>query len=226
MRKLLKATAASVALLGLTGCATGFPAQVSRFQAMPAPAGETFAVIPMNEADAGGLEFSRYAEMVAAELREEGYVQAADPASATMLVELGYGVDDGRERIVGNYPGYHDPRFRFGIGFGRYYHPWYGYRYARHPYFGRRLAYSWGWDDPFWAGPGVRSYTEYRSTVEVDIRRAADNQAIFEGTAKARSRTDEMGALVPNLIEAMFTDFPGRNGETVRITVKPEDERR
>jgi hypothetical protein len=26
---------------------------------------------------------------------------------------------------------------------------------------------------------------------------------------------------VPNLVEAMFTNFPGRSGETVRITVPP-----
>jgi hypothetical protein len=31
-----------------------------------------------------------------------------------------------------------------------------------------------------------------------------------------------LGALVPNLISAMFTDFPSNNGETVKITVKPE----
>jgi hypothetical protein len=42
---------------------------------------------------------------------------------------------------------------------------------------------------------------------------------LFEGRAQARSQTDEAGILVPNLIEAMFTGFPGRNGETVRITV-------
>ncbi|WP_265563244.1 DUF4136 domain-containing protein [Sphingomicrobium arenosum] len=228
MRKFLKATAASVALLGLAGCATGLPTQVSRFQAMPAPTGETFAVIPMNEADAGGLEFSRYAAMIAEEMREEGYVQAADPASATMLVEVGYGVDNGRERVRSSgyspYGAYGSP---FRVGFGVGYVPLsYRYRYARHRYWGPRMGYSWGWDDPFWYGRDVRSYTEYRSTLEVDIRRAADNQAIFEGTAKARSRTDDLGTLVPNLIEAMFTDFPGRNGETVKITVRPEDERR
>jgi hypothetical protein len=27
--------------------------------------------------------------------------------------------------------------------------------------------------------------------------------------------------LVPNLIEAMFTGFPGNSGETVKITVAP-----
>ena len=37
--------------------------------------------------------------------------------------------------------------------------------------------------------------------------------------ALARSATAEMGVLMPNLIEAMFTGFPGRSGETVKITI-------
>ena len=53
----------------------------------------------------------------------------------------------------------------------------------------------------------------------MDIKRTADGQALFEGTAQARSRTNELPVLVPNLVEAMFTNFPGRSGETVRITV-------
>ena len=31
---------------------------------------------------------------------------------------------------------------------------------------------------------------------------------------------------LPNLVEALFTDFPGRNGETVRISVAPEKNKR
>jgi hypothetical protein len=27
---------------------------------------------------------------------------------------------------------------------------------------------------------------------------------------------------VPNLVEAMFTDFPGNSGDTVRISIAPE----
>lgn len=233
MRNFLKATAAGAALLGLAGCATGLPTQVSRFQAMPAPTGESFFVVPMNPADEGGLEFSRYAAMVAAEMAEEGYLQAASAADATMLVQVGYDVDEGRERLVDRSIGYdrysrfgpygfYDPRYRYLSRFG--YVPL-RYRYARHRYYGPRLGFYYGWDDPFWGGRDVRSFTEYRSNLEIDIRRTADNQAIFEGEARARSRTDDLGTLVPNLIEAMFTDFPGQSGETVRITVREENPR-
>ena len=65
----------------------------------------------------------------------------------------------------------------------------------------------------------------YKSYLDLDIRRKGDKQSLFEGHAKARSTTDDLGRLVPNLVEAMFTGFPGRNGETVKITVPPPDAR-
>ena len=37
--------------------------------------------------------------------------------------------------------------------------------------------------------------------------------------ADVLERYDNTQVLVPNLIQAMFTGFPGRNGETIRITV-------
>ena len=36
------------------------------------------------------------------------------------------------------------------------------------------------------------------------------------------STSNRLQYLVPNLVEAMFTDFPGDSGQTVRISVAPE----
>jgi hypothetical protein len=44
VRKLAAAAFLGVAALGLSACAVGLPTQVSRFQAMPAPAGQSFFV--------------------------------------------------------------------------------------------------------------------------------------------------------------------------------------
>ncbi len=217
LAKKLLTIAAPVALLGLSACATGLPTQVSRFQAMPAPQGQTFVIQPADPRNRGGLEFSQYADLVRQQLTRLGYVQAPTPQSASFVVELDYGVDQGREKVV-TYPG-----TGFGArgwGYGGFYRPY----YSRFGYFGRRHhPFYYGWDDPFWASPfdypEVRSYTEYTSFLDMDIKRAGDGQSLFEGTAKARSRTDDLRVLVPNLVEAMFTGFPGRSGETVRITV-------
>ena len=77
----------------------------------------------------------------------------------------------------------------------------------------RRLPFFWGWHDPFWCfgGYDVDSYTLYTSFLDLDIRRKADDQSLFEGHAQARSQTNELPRLVPNLVEAMFTGFPGQH---------------
>jgi hypothetical protein len=57
----------------------------------------------------------------------------------------------------------------------------------------------------------------------LQINRAADGTRLFEGRAEAQSRDNDLQALVPNLVEAMFTGFPGNSGERVRITVAPPE---
>lgn len=223
-KKLLTVTT-PLALLAASGCATGLPTQVSRFQAMPAPAGQTFAIQAADEDNRGGLEFARYADLVRQSLIAEGYTAATSPADASLLVTLDYGVDNGRTEVRSSPGAFSRSGFGYG-GFG--YRPYYS-RFGYHG--GFRSPFYYGWNDPFgyggFGGGGfddVRSYTVYTSYVDVDIRDRS-GRAVFEGSAKARSRTDELPALVPNLVEAVFTGFPGRSGETVRITV-PTDRRR
>jgi hypothetical protein len=211
--KLAAAVLLSVSALGLSACATGLQTKVSRYQAMPAPQGQSFVVVPMNPADMGGLEFSRYAEQVAQRMQAQGYARAPTIAQSTMLVRVGYGVDDGHTEIVS------DPFYGGYGGYGRYgYGGFGGLGYSR----GWGHGYAWGWNDPFWGAPyggGIRSYTYYVSELDLDIRRKVDNASLFEGKAKARSRTDELARLVPSLVDAMFTGFPGTSGETVKITI-------
>ena len=45
------------------------------------------------------------------------------------------------------------------------------------------------------------------------------NEPLFDGRAQARSQTNRLDVVVPSLVEAMFTGFPGRSGETVKITI-------
>ncbi len=219
--------------VGLAGCATGLPTQVSRFQAMPAPAGQTFYVVNAS-GQPGGLEFGRYAQLVSQHLQARGYRPAGAPQVADMLVKLDYGVDEGEREVRVDpmmarraydpfYRSFYDP-WGSGFYYGRPY-------YSRYGYGGRyRDPFYYGWGDPFFYGSrlgyggyggrdAIREYTVYESELDMDIVRRADNAALFEGNAQARSSTDELGVLVPNLIEAMFTGFPGRSGETVKITV-------
>lgn len=227
IKRLAAAALLGISALGLSACATGLRTQVSRYQAMPAPQGQSFFIVAADPANAGGLEFSRYAGQVAQAMLAQGYAQAPTMEAATMVVRLDYGVDEGQQRVE------RDP-FARGYGYdpfwGGGFHPYWGGfygrpYYSRFGYWGPRSPFYFGWDDPFWYGSGpyqdVRVYTEYRSFLDLDIRRRADNAQLFDGHAQARSTQDNLGVLVPNLIEAMFTGFPGRSGETIKITVPP-----
>lgn len=211
-RRLLKAAAVPLMLATLAGCATSFRSDVTRFSTqLPAPQGQTFAIVADDPALAGGLEFSQYAELVAAELAGLGYTPAASPDNATLLVRFDYGVDNGREKI--RTTGFYDP----------FYSSWYGY-YPRSRFYRSRFHGPWGFGfyDPWFGGPEVRSYTVYNSDIELKIDNQATGERLFEGRAEALSTSDRLQYLVPNLVEAMFTDFPGNSGETLRISIAPE----
>lgn len=210
----MKAVAAAALMLAVAACASPFNAKVSRFQSqLPAPQGQTVAVVADDPALAGGIEFSQYARLVEAKLAQQGYTPVAEPANATLVVRFDYGVDNGRERIR-------------STGFARdpFWGPWYGYgRFGRGFYGPGRWNY--GWYDPWFDGGGVDSYTVYTSGIEMKIDRRVDGQRLFEGKAEAVSSSNRLPYLVPNLVEAMFTGFPGNSGETVRISVAPEKKR-
>jgi hypothetical protein len=225
-RRTLFSIAAPAAMLLTAGCVEpSFKANVSRFQALPAPAGQTFYVVSSDPRLRGGLEFSQYAGMVATRLAQQGYRPAASPSDANLLVTLDYGVDNGHEKIVSE-PGF-GPGFGYGGwggygafgGYGGFGGGWGGGRFG-----GRYGGWYGGWGDPFWyqgfGAPRVDSYTYFVSHLEMKIRNK-DGQVLFEGRAKARSLDDKLQHLVPNLVEAMFTGFPGRSGEDVLITVPP-----
>jgi hypothetical protein len=163
---------------------------------------------------AGSLEFRHYADLVAQRLADHGYVHATDPGSAQLVVSLDYGIDKGTQRIrssgFSRDPFFYDPFFYPG-----YYRGWGG---------GWRGRYMLGFNDPFLWGSGfndIESYVVYQSRLRMQIDRAG-GERLFEGTARAQSVSNKLTYLVPNLIDALFTGFPGKNGEEIRVTVAPE----
>jgi hypothetical protein len=212
IRKLAAAIAIGAAAVALSACAESINTTVSRYQAMPAPQGQTFFVLPGGGmANNGGLEFQRYAGIVTQQLQARGYAPAADPQSANMIVQFGYGVDHGQMRYVEEPL---SPRLGWGGGF---YRSRWGFSRPRFGW-GLGIGYAWGWDDPFWGGD-IDSYVEYHSQIDLHIRAAGTNAPLFDGRAQARSDTNRLDVLVPSLVDAMFTGFPGQNGEVVKITI-------
>lgn len=219
-RPLFIALAAS-ATLALSACAApGFRADVARFQSqLPIPQGQSFRIVAADPALAGGIEFGQYANMVTGELARLGYRPAAPGEPAELTVAMRYDIDKGQERIRQT-AGFYDPWLGGYHGWGRgFYRP----VIVRGPG-GRRFVY--GWHDPFLFGgfgsyDRLESYRVFTSGMTLTIDRSADGARLFEGRAEAQSRDNDLTQIVPNLVAAMFTNFPGNSGEKVRITVAP-----
>ncbi len=213
---------APVAALALVaGCAPTFEARVARFQSLPAPSGQTFTIQASDTRKAGGLEFATYANIVRQKLVSNGFAEASGPAGASLVVSIDYAVGAPREKIetrpgygyggFGGYGGYGG----FG-GFGGY-----GRFGGFHGWNSRFYPGYWGYyDDPF-GYPEVYSVTQYNSFVDMKITRTADSRSVFEGRAETVSSSNDLTQLVPNLLTAIFTNFPGNSGETVRVRFDP-----
>ena len=220
----LRVAVAGLFIMALAACATPFNANVSRFQSqLPAPAGQTFAVVAEDPRMAGGIEFSQYASIVTGNMARLGYAPVRDPAQADLIVRFDYGIDTGRTRVTST--GFGDPFWGgwYGGGFGGYGRFGYGGGFGRFGGYGGGFGGGWryGWYDPFFDN-GIESYTVYTSGIDMKIVRRVDGRRLFEGKAQAVSTSNRLQYLVPNLVQAMFTNFPGNSGETVRITVAPE----
>jgi hypothetical protein len=216
----LKLAFAGVLLTTLAACATNFGADVTRFQSQLPPPGQSFAVVADDPGLQGGIEFGQYSRLVAAQMLKLGYVEAPSPDTASMIVRFAYKVDTGHS-YTSSAGFYGDPFWGpwrggyggFGGGFGG------GFR-GRGGFYGGG-SWGYGWNSPWFDG-GIDSYTVYTSEISLKIDDHATSKRLFEGKAQAASTSNRLPYLVPNLVESMFTRFPGASGETLHITVAPE----
>ena len=191
-------------VLGLAAaCATPFSADVTRFHSSSLTSGGSFFIQPAGAQSPGGLEFQTYAGEVSRSLEARGFRPATSAAAADYLVTMGFGVDQGQVEIYTT-PGF-SSRVWTGWGWGRpgfggWYDPWFG-----------------PWGGPF-DYPEVRSRIRFQSFVAITMQRT-NGPVLFEGRALAESQSRDLTRLVPQLVTALFTDFPGRSGQTVRVTI-------
>ena len=208
------ASCSALSSLGLVGCATGFPTKVSRYPGDAGAAGPELLRRAVGRREIGGLEFYRYAAWSRRRMEAQGYAAAASPQPATMLVRVGYGVDQGTTSIDSDPFG---PRLR-PFGFGGF-DPFLGVYHGR-PYYSRsaiaarRSPFYYGWDDPFWSpcgyGDGSAATRSTSSHLDMDIRRRGRQCAAVRRPCQGAVADRQSRRLVPNLIDAMFTGFPGR----------------
>ncbi len=208
MNKMIMRLIIVVGFVGLlSACSNTFRSNVVRFHEMPQPHGETVTIVPTDPAKNTSLEFASYANIVGNYLAQQGY-KPAGKGKADLIVSLDYSVDDGKV-MVRSYS------FGYGYGYG------YGFGYGGYGYFGGFYDpfYGYGFGSPY--GGDVRSYVNYTRKLTMAIRPNAEGkQNLFEGTVESVGRSKDLPKLMPHMVQAMFTDFPGVNGETDKVVIK------
>lgn len=193
----------------LAGCATGpqlIATQVTTFNDWASLPAEKTYVFSRTLEFQNSLELSSYEDMVRDELTLQGFRLAADPNRAQLAVTLRPSISTTRLRVRDPWPV--DP-------FWGPYGGWYGRR-------------GFAWYDPYWPFP--ESYSGYtievfRRRLELDIdSKAIAGKRYYEGRVESTGETGSLPAVMPYLIRALFSDFPGNNGQTRRIDI-PMDRR-
>lgn len=187
-------------ILAVAGCASGGRphADVVRFHdSRPLERG-SLAVVPVNSDDADSLEFRTHAETIAAELRRHGYrtgvpenqAQYVATVDITQIHSSGGPEQSGVSLRIGG-----------GIGIGR------GAIGGSVPVSGK-----------------TKMRTNVTTTLSVRISQQADKRTIWEGRAvqeiSAVSPEASPATVVPALANALFRDFPGPSGQTIRVPLQ------
>lgn len=192
------AIAASV-LLALSGCATGPSAEITRFNiGQPIPK-DSIRIEPASPEDGRSLEFAALAASVQQELTAIGFPAADSPGRAAYIAVLG------AEQASREGPP-RGPSLTVGIGGGS---------------FGRGGGVSGGVALPV----GQARPSELRQTmVSLRIRRASDATVVWEGRAvedlPGNASAAALTSAVPRLARALLADFPGQNGQTIRVKTR------
>ncbi|NLD53353.1 MAG: hypothetical protein GX652_01655 [Burkholderiaceae bacterium] len=186
----------------LCGCASTLTSEVTSFHRLEdGLSGERFVVVP-SESQAGSLEFETYAGFVREALVGHGLLDGGIGDSADALrVGMAYSVDGGSS-VVGS-----GTRGEVGIGVG-----------AGTGGFSMG-GIGIGFGIPI--GGSREATTTWRRTltVTIDRPRGAGAGRVFEATAVSQGQTAAITPVMQAMVQAIFRDFPGRNGVTRIVEV-------
>jgi len=207
LRRAAAAGALGAAVLLAAGCAgvPSVPGEVTRFHRWENAEPRTVAV-RTDPQRAGSLEHASYEAHLRERLVALGFA-AAPLAEARYQVSLEVSATPEPRRVVDMWmPGFHGPAPGWG-GWGPGFHP-----YSRF--------------DPWWGfppAPIVTDLTVWRHDVRVDLWDMrvgpAGGSKVFEATATASAQSEALPRLVPGLVDALLSGFPGPSGVTNRVEV-------
>lgn len=198
---------AGAALLGvgamlLASCTPSQPAQISSYRAQDRLGlpGQTVAVVPPGDGGGRGLQGAHFDNALAERLARQGFAVVSPDAGPDYVAMLDYQVDPGRpHEEVYEYPVYETvERYvrRNDKLIAVPYHVFLGYRTER------------------------RLYTYYPAHLQVTLFRGGSEESVYEGRVTTEGPCGNPDALVEPLLDSMFEQFPGGNGDVRNVTVE------
>lgn len=189
--------------LVVSACTQQISADVTRFHqlSMP-PAGDTVAVIAKDKTLEKSMEFGQYAALVQQKLVAYGFRAPEGGQLPAIMAELDYGVTSGPAALR---DGGRNP-VSVGVGVSGGSGGWHGG--------GVGVGVSTGFD---LGGGGDRGGAAFTRRLGLVMTRTADNVRLFEGRVVSTGDTPDLNSVMPYLVDALFTDFPGKSGETRTI---------
>jgi len=189
----------------LGACGQRVQSDVTAYHSLAQPlAGKTFTVIP-DERQAVSQEWRAYADLVAQRLEQKGLSNV--PSSPDIAVFLEYGINDGKTApstlpIYGQTGG--GTLTTTGTAAGV-------------PVSGRIDSRPADWVVGY--SGSAATYTRVVKVWMFDTRRTLAEKRlvpVYEATAKSIGSAN-LNAVMPYILEAVFTDWPGKSGETKAV---------
>lgn len=168
----------------------------------------TISVVASDVGVNNSLEWAAYKNKFEAKFADNGYIIEQDPNNARFIALVAYGIDNGETAIVTT-PIYGQ------IGGGT----------TTTTGTAGNVSYtSTSYTMPIYGvvGTSTNSQTEYTRAIALDIieadsiKEALPNK-VYEGRAKSIGTCSVIVEVFDEMLEAMFTDFPGENGRNRKI---------
>lgn len=197
MKAVFLRAGALILAASLSGCATSdqYASNVTRFHLNQPIARGAIAVEAANPADTASIEYRGYAATIGRQLARLGWT-VVDTVGQSEQVAMIHVEQGSREPISQRSP--------VTIGVGGATGGWHS---------------GVGVGATFGLGGGARPMVG--TLLEVKLKRRSDGAVFWEGRASTEARADspaaQRGAAVEKLAEALFRDFPGESGRTIRV---------
>ncbi len=189
---------ALLSVLLLSACASNMRSEVASFYETVPQTGQSFKVVALDDKKQGGIEFGKYATLLANEFARLGYQHTPDAENPDLVIRFDYEVSNGEDRLRVIPDSHIGMRYGWGIGM------------------------HWGYYDPF----GVSFFGRHNDVLPVTVytRKLAisitkDDVVVYEARLANTDRDKDLPKDMPLLVKSLFVDFPGESEKLRRVTI-------